>query len=214
MKTRSTTIVSAIIFAGSSLGITYFMHHHNNADEPLSQEANGYMRNVYYQQFNVAGDIDSTLKSPEVIHYPNETAHYKSPVMLTYTQQHIPWHIKSDIAISNQNDNTINLYKHVVMHQPQRSGHPETTINSSKMTVYTKKSLAVNHVFTRVIRPNTTLNGEGVWANLKTGTYKLKTHSKGSYTPAIASQTTATSTETPDNASHTSNNITADHEAW
>lgn len=213
MKTKNAAILSAIIFISSSLGVVYFTHHQDNISEQKNQEANGYMRNAYYKQFTLTGEIHSTLKTPEVTHFPNEKAHYKSPVMLTYTQQRIPWHIKSDSAISNQNDNTINLYNNVVMHQPQRTEHPETTIKSSKMTIYTKKSLALNHVLTRVTRPNTTLNGEGVWANLKTGTYKLKTHSKGSYTPPTM-KPSPSAIESTKKATHVSIAKTADHEAW
>jgi len=145
---------------------------------------NAFMTNATYTQFDKLGQIHTRIKTPNMQHYTEkDTSFFIKPAILIYTNDRIPWHITSDYGKSQNGTTTVYLWSNVVLHQPQLENHPETTILTSAMTLYPKRSFAKTDRKVTIHRPDSVIKGIGVTANFKTGIIKLLTHSRGIYEP-------------------------------
>ena len=184
---RKTFWLSIILIVAACISVL-FMLGRNSQTGNVKTKPNGinaFMTNATYTQFNKLGQIHSRIQTPNMEHYAkNDTSFFIKPVFLIYTDDRVPWHVKSDYGKSQNGTKKVYLWGNVVLHQPQLEDHPETTILTTALTIYPKRSFAKSNQEVTIYRPGSVIKGKGVTANFKTGIIKLLTHSRGVYEPA------------------------------
>lgn len=150
-------------------------------------QANSFITNVHYYQFNDEGKLKSTLVSAKVMHYDKKNlTQYQAPHLLVYTDERIPWYISAKQANSTgypDSQQTIHLKNHVKLYQPPVANQPATTILTSALTIYADKAIAENQQLTTLRQANVFAKGVGVKADLKQGTITLLSQSQGIIAP-------------------------------
>ena len=76
----------------------------------------------------------------------------------------VPWYITAEHGKTKNGSKRVYLWGHVVIHQPPKKGYPETTIYTSKLTVYPQKSMAKTKERVKIKRPGTLIKGKGMTA--------------------------------------------------
>ncbi len=182
---RKTLLLSLILVVGAALSLLLMLHGAKNKPvNKMHKQLDAYMNNAHFTEYNQQGQVHSTLASPNVSHYQqNSIAFFNKPNIMFYTQTRIPWHINADHGKTKQGSKQVYLWGHVVIHQPPKKGYPETTIYTTKLTVYPQKSLAKTKQNVTIKRPGTLIKGRGMTANFKTGTYQLLSQSQAFYSP-------------------------------
>lgn len=175
-------IVIALTVAGGMVIINTVQP--DNTIKPAKHEPDAFMTQLNYQAFNKKGKLQVHLKAPEMSHYPlDNSSQFLKPNVVMYTDGGIPWHVSADHGRSKQGSKKIYLWGHVVIHQPNRPGLPETTITTSQMTVYPDKQYAETNKDVVITRPGSKTSATGLQADFKTGIFKLLSNSRGHYAP-------------------------------
>ena len=175
----------------ASISMLFMLDRENHQKRRLTKPngINAFMTNVTYIQFDQLGQLHSRLHTPDMEHYvKHDASFFSKPKILIYTADRIPWYITSNYGRSQNGTGKVYLWGNVVLHQPQRENHPETTILTSAITIYPKRYFAVTDRKVTVRRPGSIIKGKGVTANFKTGIIKLLTHSQGTYEAAEKQQ--------------------------
>ena len=184
---RKTFWLSIILIFAACTSVI-FMLIRNDQTQDIQKKTGGinaFMTNATYTQFNKLGQLHTRMQTPNMEHYTeNDTSFFIKPRILIYTSNRIPWHIKSDYAKSKHGMKKVYLWGNVVLHQPQLENYPETTILTSTLTVYPKRSFAETDQEVTIHRPSSVIKGKGVTANFKTGIIKLLEQSRGVYEPS------------------------------
>lgn len=182
---RKTLWFSLILLIGASLSIFLMVFREHKADDVKAPGGvNAFMINPTYRDFNKNGTLHSQLSANLMEHYVrHDISVFTKPVILIYTDERIPWHITAEHGKSQNGTKEVLLYNNVILHQPQQPSHPETTINTSELTVYPPRSFAETNKKVKITRPGTVIHGKGIEADLKTGIVKLLTRSRGTYEP-------------------------------
>jgi len=185
MKQKTFWLSIILLFAAGISVIFMIFRDKDNSDlHKKSGGVNAFMSKAIYTQFDQTGQIHTQMQTKHMKHYAKgNVAFFLEPRILIYTTKRIPWHISSNFGKSENGTTTIHLWNHVVLHQPQLDNNPETTITTSKITVYPKRSFAKTNQKVTIQRPDSVLKGIGVTADFKTGIIKLLTHSRGIYAP-------------------------------
>lgn len=182
---QKTLWFSLILFLSAAFSIFLMLiREHKPKETQLPGGVNAFMTQPIYQDYDENGLLHSQLKADLMKHYiRHDSAIFIKPQILIYTDDHIPWHITADYGKSQDGKKTVFLYNHVILHQPSEPDHPEITIYTSELTVYPERSFAETNRKVMIKRPDTTIHGKGITANLKTGIVKLLTQSQGTYNP-------------------------------
>ena len=139
-----------------------------------------FIKEATYISYNTQGKLKTKLTATQVMHYKEkDTTYFLQPQMVMYTKGRTPWHIRADSGTSLHESHLITLQGNVVIHQLQKTGHPETTIKTIRLTIYPKKSRAMTNAFVTIYRRDSVIHGKGLTANLKTGEYQLLSQSEG-----------------------------------
>lgn len=184
---RKTIWLSIILIFAAIASVLFMLNRDNNIQDTQGKSGgiNTFMSNAIYTQFDELGHIHSRMQTPNMKHYEKkDSSFFIKPVILMYTSNRIPWHITSDYGKSQSGTTKVYLWGNVVLHQRQLKGHPETTILTSALTVYPKRSFAETNRKVTIYRPGSVVKGKGVTANFKTGILKLLTRSRGIYEPS------------------------------
>ncbi len=172
----ATVILSIVIVMLSNFGF--------NQPQQKKHVLDAYMNNVNYIEYNNQGKISSRMHFATMQHYAKiNTFHFDKPSLVTYTQKNVPWHITADHGSGQPNKDTVHLWGHVLLQQPNKHSHPGTTITTSQLTYHPKTSIATTQQQVTIIKPGTVVKGKGMQANLKTGTLTLLSHSREFYNP-------------------------------
>lgn len=186
MKIKSTAFYIILFFLLCIASI--FILHHPEKKAPATHEkiVDNFINKAKFTEFNQEGGLKSEITADTVTNYQNSGATYfVKPRILVYSDQKIPWRIHSDEATMEKVNNVTTLSGHVVIHQLQTIGHPETFIYTSTLTVYPKKSYAETEAPVQIRRRDMVISGIGLTANLKTGQYQLHTETKAILQPGL-----------------------------
>jgi len=157
----------------------------------LDNRPDAFMTKVNYYEYDSQGLLHSHLQTSKIKHYPhNNAARFEKPNMMVYTNEHIPWYVSAEHGNSQNGVNQVNLWSHVVVHQPKEPNNPETTIKTSAMTLYPRKSYARTNRNVTITRPGSTVKAKGMTANFKKGIITLLSRSRGIYVPPEQHKTT------------------------
>lgn len=181
-------ISSILIFVVFSLVIPFLIFNKQSRQSSQAQESfDGFMTQATTYNFNSLGQLQKRIIASKMQHYPtHDQIIFTNPDILIYTRNRIPWHITALRGTSKKNNQVVRLYDHVKLHQSSRPNHPATTIVTSQLTIYPKKSFAHTDQPATIIRPDSIISGTGVNADLQKGIFNLISHSRGIY---VAQQT-------------------------
>ncbi|MCB1826909.1 MAG: LPS export ABC transporter periplasmic protein LptC, partial [Coxiellaceae bacterium] len=178
---RKTLWFSLILLLGAGLSIFLMIarEHQTEKTKPTGG-VNAFMVQAKYVDYDKDGALHSQLEANQMKHYvKQDTSLFTKPKILIYTEDRTPWYITSDYGKSQNGTKKVLLYSNVTLYQPPKPNHPETTITTSELTVYPKRSFAETDKKVKIKRPGTVIHGKGIEANLKTGIVRLLTQSRG-----------------------------------
>ena len=152
-------------------------------EKSLTHSVDTIISDLHIQEFNDAGLLTNSLKSPLVKHTPFDDRHwFQSPVIHITQNDDAPWTIKALEATSFNSGEKIILNRHVVILQTP-SNHQNSTITTNQLIYYPNKKIAVseNHVMFK--QPGTTVQSHGMKAWLAEKRVKLLGKARGQYDP-------------------------------
>lgn len=163
-----------------------FILQHANQPVKIAEKTtiDSYVIGAIYTEYNSKGQIKTKMTAEKITHYqPQGTSVIEKPFIITYAADRTPWHIHADKAESDATGKKIILQGHVTIHEFPTKAHSETTIKTTELTLFPKKSLAETNKPVTLSQPFMSMDGNGFIANLKTGRYELKSESKVIYQP-------------------------------
>ncbi len=180
-------IIGMILILAACLSTALMLHynkekHSGSLKKKQQKDPNLIVLNASFRNYNSNGLVSSFMSAPKVIHYPEKnTTVMVKPKLKVYTKKRIPWYIDADNGLANKGNKVITLWGHVTMHQPGQAGSPKTTITTSKITFYPKRSYADTDQLVTIVRPGTKLQSKGMTVNFKTGVLTTKSQTRGTY---------------------------------
>src|SRR3989338_1784640 len=120
-----------------------------------------YLSHAVLTEFNAQGQIKTRITADRVTHFDeNNQTTFQNPAILIYSEDRsAPWKIQADAGESDKSGDTLRLFGHVVAQQLSNDKHPETTIKTTTLTLYPKKSFITSTATATIIRPDTTIQG-------------------------------------------------------
>ncbi len=141
-----------------------------------------FMTNVHGIKLDKLGNPHSELYSPNMKHYlKNDTTIAVKPKFIFYSKDGPPWHVKADHGKATNGDKLIYLWGNVYMRQLPGPGSHDATITTTSATLYPDRSYAETDQPVTVRQPGSIMHGVGMQANLKKGTIKILSKTKGMY---------------------------------
>jgi lipopolysaccharide export system protein LptC len=142
------------------------------------------MENVIATIINKEGDPSLQIKSPKMIHYPeNDTTHIETPHITIFRQSPEPWIVNSDFAKASKGIQQIDFWSNVVIHHEHDIKAPITTMTTTSLTVFPSEKIAQTEDAIVLTQPDTTIHAIGMYANLNEGYVKLLSAARGEYVP-------------------------------
>ncbi len=165
---------------------TYILHQSKTQAVALSKKE--IMDSESYQatftEYNRQGQIKAMMSAKTIKQYqPSGTIVFEKPFILAYGNNRAPIHVRADKATANKSINKIIMSGSVVIHQLKTKKDPETTIQTSQLIVFPKKSQAITNKPVVITRPGIIIHSIGLTANLKTAQYQLHSNSHVIYQP-------------------------------
>lgn len=175
----------SILVPGLAVGIILLFHLGSASTEHLKGNIlNAYSKDATFVSFDKKGIMINNLQASKIRHYTQDnTTYFDNPKLLTYTNNRTPWHISALHAQSTKGSDTIYLSGKVKLHRPQHGSSPTMTITTSKLTYFSKKSIAVTKSPVTIVRPGSVTKGIGAHANLKKNVFTLLANMHGDYAP-------------------------------
>ena len=190
MKHKS-IVIYLILFLLIGIASIFILHRDKRAATSVipKNTINTFVHDATFTEYNKQGRIKTKIFSKRVIHYQlQNTVLFEKPLIITYTENRTPWHIRADQATSNNTGDKIKLTGHVVAHELSTRHQSSTIVKTTELTVFPKSSQVETDQPITLTRPGTTIHGVGFTANLKTGQYQLHSQSEVIYQPAQKKQ--------------------------
>ena len=150
----------------------------------LDQQPDMFMTDAEYFEYNKQGDLHSHMTTTKIDHYAHmNSSRFENPTLMTYTDQHTPWHISAKHGKSHYGTKWVYLWNNVIVHKSTEPNNPETTITTPGMTLLPPKTLAKTDQNVTITRPGSIVHSRGMRADLKQGVITLLSHSRGVYEP-------------------------------
>lgn len=174
----------SIILSGWTILLTTQKHHAPHAKSIPSNQPDAFMEEVVAVVLNKQGIPALKITSPKMVHYPNnDTTHILSPHLTVYRNSPEPWLVRSDYAIATGGVEKLLFWSHVVIHHKEDISNPDTTLKTSTLTIFPKTQTAETKAALTVWQPNATVYATGMEADMKAGTIKLLSKTRGIYVP-------------------------------
>ncbi len=153
---------------------------HNSPNKPDSL-----MFNVHYRDYSKTGALKSKLNAPKVTHLEShDTLVITKPRGVVYCDNGNEWTFSAKHGLSLHNE-TVYLTNHAILHKIETDSPVQTTVKSSKITLYPKKSFAESDQNVTITRAGSILKGKGMTADLRRNILTSLSHSRGIYAPTI-----------------------------
>jgi lipopolysaccharide export system protein LptC len=134
---------------------------------------------------NKQGTPSLKVEAPNMTHYPDEDVTYINyPHVTVYRQSPQPWYINSNYAEATNGTEKIVFTDNVVIHHPTDIQNPDTTMETSSLTVFPDQKQAETDKPVVITQPDTVIHAIGMTADLNDGTVKLLSQARGDYVPA------------------------------
>lgn len=173
-----------LTIAGFSLWIIFANKYHHPKNTTPQAILDGYMFEAHYTQYDQQGLIHTTLYTPKMTHFNEDsTSYFEHPQLVAYNKHRIPWTVTALQGKAISDGDRVELWGGVKIHQAPEPNFPETTIVTNAMTVYPHYSFAKTDQAITITRPDTVIQAIGMEARFKEGTFKLLSASRGIYVP-------------------------------
>ena len=93
------------------------------------------------------------------------------------------FHIQAEFAKATHGIEKIVFQNKVILHHPQDTATPATTMKTESLTVYPEQNIAKTEDAVIVLQPDTTVHAIGMMADLNQGIIKLISAARGEYVP-------------------------------
>jgi lipopolysaccharide export system protein LptC len=175
-----------ILFACIGIASVLILHHDHQ--QKIRRTGNiaidSFANQATLTEYDDQGKIERMITAQNAIHSePDGITHFVKPFILIYTKDRTPWHIRADKGTSDKKTDQIVLKENVVIHQLRTTHHTDSRMTTDELTIFTKTSRAVTDKAVTLTRPDITIHGVGLDANLKTGEYQLRSQSEAIYQP-------------------------------
>ena len=138
-----------------------------------------FVQNARIREFGPTGNLESTLDSDEISHFPhNDTTLLSQPDLWTFDEVNQPWHTVADNGRILPDGETVELIDNVVMIQIDPQGNPEQRIDTDFLTVYSGQDFAETDEPVRLTNPTSVVNSVGMRAFYKRDFIQLKSRVK------------------------------------
>ncbi len=142
------------------------------------------MEDVEALIMNKEGKPSLKLETPKMIHFPeNDITELMKPHVVIYRESPEPWHINAKHATTHKGVTEITFWDNVVIHHLADSDNPNTTMETTILTILPNQKLARTKEAIKVIQPDTTIHAIGMLANWYDGTVKLLSQAREEYVP-------------------------------
>jgi lipopolysaccharide export system protein LptC len=166
----------------------------NNSTISLNQTdetSDFFIKEAYAIEFDTNGDPIHILKTPYLEHYPkNNTSIFTKPEFTIYSEHRDqpPWFIFADEGRTEAGLDIVYLIHHVLIEQPNATGHITNTLKTEKLTVYTKKNIAETAEPVTIEQPGLEVHSIGMKVYFKEKRVELLNQARGVYDASQTNQ--------------------------
>lgn len=137
------------------------------------------------REYDQNGTLANFASSPKILHIQAQNQHQiMSPHIIVHQNNDTPWDIQAKHAISLENGNEITFYEHVRINQRSNAAHGESHLETSEITYYPKKKLAITSKKVKFHQPPTTVEAIGLRADLLENRIQLLQAARGTHEPS------------------------------
>ena len=187
MKRSKHHYLSGIIIAATVAIATWVLVTTKNNEQQLqsskqSNQRDAFMKGAKAYRTNADGKVDNKLHASSVTHYPSsQTTDFSSPHYIIYDPPKKPWHITANFGRAYEQQQKIELWGNVKLHQDKGPKNPEITIITEKISYYPKRQYAETDQPIEMTQTGLRVKSVGVRAYLKEGRVELLSKTRGNY---------------------------------
>ena len=151
-------------------------------ERPKTHEPDYYFTDATVTSLGEDGQPASELKSPRIIHHPDDDSTESfDPRMRYFTKHGMPWYVQSDHAVSPSGNHWVYLDGHVQITRPSATGGPPLVIVTDKMAVNLDTNVASTDDPVQLDQGKNHTQGVGMDAYLNDNRLVLRTAVRGHY---------------------------------
>ena len=181
MSPRQLIFILFLTLFASAVG--YWSYKADNPQEIIKSQAaktdkapDFFTRNARMREYGPDGQLESTLNSRQISHFPhNGLTLLVEPDLWTYQEGNaLPWHTTARNGRILPDGETVELIRNVVMIQVARNGSAEQRIDTDFLTVYSGQDFADTDEPARLTNATSVVNTVGMRAFYKRDFIQLK----------------------------------------
>ncbi len=153
-------------------------------DPSQDRHPDAFAEQVIATNLDEKGNIHNRLITPRIVHYArHDSAVVTQPHIILYgdDRNKQPWHITSVHGRTMNGLDTIYLWDHVKIHEPQGQDNKNLTVTTSRLTIYPDKNYAETKQPVHFTEPGVTVDSVGMKAYLKEKRVELLSQARGVY---------------------------------
>jgi len=168
-----------------ALGFTGWYYAHPEEQINLSPQAleklpDTIINNMYVIEFDQAGFPSHTLRTPQLIHYPEDNRSYlQKPRIIAFQEEEEPWHIQARHGYTRYGSEVITLKENVILHQPEGETNQESTIKTNELSYFSEQQMAETDQLITLEQPNLFIESIGMRAYMDTEIIQLLDRVRG-----------------------------------
>lgn len=156
-------------------------------DKNAKDDADFFMRNVEYTQFNEQGKVQTQIQTPYIVHYQqSKTYTFDKPILLIHSTDNKLWHISSNQGIGRNDGVEIVLTQKVNLNQYSSDDivaqQPLIKVLTEQANIFPHENLAYTTQPLTITQTGMTVNAVGAKVDLQTSIIKLLSQVQGQTT--------------------------------
>ncbi|MDX1902441.1 MAG: LPS export ABC transporter periplasmic protein LptC [Gammaproteobacteria bacterium] len=154
----------------------------SNKDNPNQPDA--FINQVVSTTFSRMGTPILIIQSLSMTHYANnDTTYIDKPHVIVFRRSPQPWKVDALHALATHGMHTIQFSDHVVVFHAADAEATTTTLLTEALTIFPETQQAQTNLPVTIKQPSTIMHGVGMLSNLKDGTIRLLSQTRGEYVP-------------------------------
>lgn len=183
---RNIKLIFFLFILLSTCGLSFYLFAHVSQpiSNPLaSHNPDSYMVDAKYYKMDKQGKLYTTLTAEYVQHTPhqNTTRLHKPSLEIQSAENH--WIIHSEHARSENELNSIYLWKNVCIERVKSDSAVPITAKTESLLVFPHDELVETNNIVTIQQPGLEVSGKGLLGNLKHGNLKILNHLQSTITP-------------------------------
>lgn len=184
MRNFKLIFITPIILIASGLSFYLLTHVGKTLPTPHpSSNPDTYLMDATYHRMDKNGRQYTQLKAEYVQHTPHQnTTRLHNPILDIQNEEN-HWHIRAAHARSENELESIYLWKHVVIERDETSMDTSLTATTESLLVFPHNQLVETNNAVTIERPGLKVSGKGLLGNLKHGNLKILKHLQSTINP-------------------------------